>query len=396
MSAYYNEIDPFAAEWLRRLILFGHIAPGDVDERSIEDVSPDDLIGYRQCHFFAGIGVWSAALRGAGWEDDREVWTGSCPCQPFSGAGKGGGFTDERHLWPAWFHLIRERRPRRVFGEQVSDRGGPAWLDLVQADMEGEDFAFGALGLCSAGFGGSDRRHRSYFVGYPLGAGLEGRAGRDNSEIGRSSLARPASSTGGFGGVAYAESNGRIEGDGGPAEHRAARQLADAQGERGGPGSRDCGSTEQRGPVATDDGDAGGLAHGHGERQPGRPEHDGQQVGPGESASRRDDAGRCGGADGLDDAERDGRGEGRGSDAGHERVVADATGAAFGPGPVNGFWRSADWISCRDQRWRPVEPGTFPLAHGVASRVGLLRGYGNAINKEVAQGFIEAAMTCVP
>ena len=58
-GAYYNEHDPFAAEWLRRLILFGHIAEGDVDERSIEDVNPDDLKGYDQCHFFAGIGVWS-------------------------------------------------------------------------------------------------------------------------------------------------------------------------------------------------------------------------------------------------------------------------------------------------------------------------------------------------
>jgi DNA (cytosine-5)-methyltransferase 1 len=33
--AYYNEIDPFAAQWLRNLIDAGHIAPGDVDERDI-------------------------------------------------------------------------------------------------------------------------------------------------------------------------------------------------------------------------------------------------------------------------------------------------------------------------------------------------------------------------
>ncbi|MEY6762944.1 DNA cytosine methyltransferase, partial [Kluyvera ascorbata] len=56
MSAYYNEIDPFAAQWLRNLIASGHIAPGEVDERSIEDVTPDDLRGFTQCHFFAGIG----------------------------------------------------------------------------------------------------------------------------------------------------------------------------------------------------------------------------------------------------------------------------------------------------------------------------------------------------
>ncbi len=119
-GAYYNEIDPNAAQWLRNLIAAGHIAPGEVDERSIEDVAPDDLRGFTQCHFFAGIGVWSYALRLAGWPDNKPVWTGSCPCQPFSSAGKGAGFDDERHLWPALFHLISERRPELVFGEQVA------------------------------------------------------------------------------------------------------------------------------------------------------------------------------------------------------------------------------------------------------------------------------------
>lgn len=42
--------------------------------------------------------------------------------------------------------------------------------------------------------------------------------------------------------------------------------------------------------------------------------------------------------------------------------------------------------------WRPVEPGTFPLAHGVRSRVGRLRAYGNAINAKAAQAFIESVM----
>lgn len=110
-AAYYNEFDPFAAAWLRELIKGGHVAPGEVDTRSIEDVRPDDLRGFAQCHFFAGIGVWSLALRNAGWADDRQIWTGSCPCQPFSAAGKGGGFDDERHLWPAFHHLIRECSP---------------------------------------------------------------------------------------------------------------------------------------------------------------------------------------------------------------------------------------------------------------------------------------------
>ncbi len=37
--AYYNEIDPYAAEWLRNLIKAELIAPGDVDERDIRDVT---------------------------------------------------------------------------------------------------------------------------------------------------------------------------------------------------------------------------------------------------------------------------------------------------------------------------------------------------------------------
>jgi len=116
MTAYYNEFDPKAAAWIRELIKAGHVAPGDVDERSILDVTPNDLRGYTQCHFFAGIAVWSYALRAAGWPDDRPVWTGSVPCQPFSAAGKGGGFDDERHLWPAFHWLISQCRPPVVLG----------------------------------------------------------------------------------------------------------------------------------------------------------------------------------------------------------------------------------------------------------------------------------------
>ena len=54
-----------------------------VDERDIRDVRPDDLRGFTQLHFFAGIGVWTYALRRAGWPDDRPVWTGSLPVPAF-------------------------------------------------------------------------------------------------------------------------------------------------------------------------------------------------------------------------------------------------------------------------------------------------------------------------
>jgi DNA (cytosine-5)-methyltransferase 1 len=164
MPAYYNEIDPYAAQWLRNLIEAGHIAPGDVDERSIVDVQPADLAGYEQAHFFAGIGGWSIALRLAGWPDDRPVWTGSCPCQPFSAAGAGKAGDDERHLWPAWFPLIAERHPAIVFGEQVEAAIGWGWLDLVFADLEGEGYACGTTVLPACGVGASHIRQRAWFV----------------------------------------------------------------------------------------------------------------------------------------------------------------------------------------------------------------------------------------
>lgn len=64
-------------------------------------------------------------------------------------------------------------------------------------------------------------------------------------------------------------------------------------------------------------------------------------------------------------------------------------------GPLDGFWRDADWPFCRDGFWRPVEPGTFPLAHGFPARVDLLRGYGNAIVVPLAEAFVSAAMQAI-
>lgn len=379
-SAYYNEIDPYAAAWLRNLISAGHIAPGDVDERSIEDVRPDDLRGYVQCHFFAGIGVWNHALRRAGWPDDRPVWTGSCPCQPFSAAGKGGGFADERHLWPAFFHFIGECRPPVVLGEQVASKDGLAWLDLVQADLEGTGYASGAVDLCAAGVGAPHIRQRLWWVGERVAdpdgwerIGFADGEGRlvDGTAAGRfKGYREPA--TGVVDGGLDDDDDARLEGLG--LGHRAA------------PGHRK-GSLR---PVAAA-GEPGGLA-------------DADQAGQRFERSVRVQRPELHDADGrredgwMADAAYGGRREER-ADAGGN-VVGDGTqgqparpGASGGdsrPGPTNGFWRDADWLFCRDGRWRPVEPGTFPLAHGASARVGRLRAYGNAIVVQAAQAFIEA------
>ncbi len=167
MSVYYNEIDPYAAQWLRNLIEAGHIAPGYVDERSIVDVQPGDLTGYRQCHFFAGIGGWSLALRLAGWPDDKPVWTGSPPCQPFSNAGQRRGYDDDRHLAPKWLDLIRQCRPSAVYGEQVAAAASGkqwAWLDDLQDALEAQDYATGAVVLPACGVGAPHIRQRLWFV----------------------------------------------------------------------------------------------------------------------------------------------------------------------------------------------------------------------------------------
>jgi len=86
--------------------------------------------------------------------------------------------------------------------------------------------------------------------------------------------------------------------------------------------------------------------------------------------------------------ERDGDEPGRHQqDETRSIIKASSTGR---PGPVNGFWADADWLFCRDNKWRSVESGTFPLVDGTPARVGRLRGYGNAIVAPVAEAFIRA------
>ena len=309
MTAYYNEIEPYAAQWLRNLIAAGHIAPGEVDERSIREVQPDDLRGFTQCHFFAGIGVWSHALRCAGVSDDYPVWTGSPPCQPFSAAGRRKGAEDDRHLWPELFRLVSQCRPPLLLGEQVASKDGLAWLDTVQADLEGANYAATAFDLCAAGVGAPHIRQRLFFVG-----------------------------------MADAASLGRRE----EREDDAGSPVGDpAEGVRPGP-------------------DSGGAVVGMGNTDEERRE--GLRVLLRERRSYED----------LSQAAGHGEGE---------------------PGSVNGHWAGAEWVACGDPRgarWRPIEPGSCPLADGAPNRVGRLRAYGNAIVAPVATEFIRAVLSCSP
>ena len=340
MTAYYNEIDPFAAQWLRELIKEGHIAPGVVDERSIEDVEPSDLDDFTQCHFFAGIGVWSKALRNADWSDTRQVWTGSCPCQPFSAAGEGNGFADERHLWPAWFHLINQCRPAIVFGEQVARKDGLAWLDLIQSDMEGLGYTVGAIVAPSAGFGAPHIRERLNFVG------LADTSSKRQSRPGQ--LGHTRDSTARSNREKY-----RVKHDG------KCNGLADTEHARLEGRTERFNCTERRT----------------------------QQSGSNPARSVHDR---------LADTNSDGR-EARMQTAATARYrdTVDANGSGHSTGPVNGFWRDSDWLLCRDGKFRPVRSGTFPLAHGIAARMGRLRGYGNAVNLQQTEAFITATMELI-
>ena len=384
-AAYYNEIDPFAAQWLRNLIAAGHIAPGEVDERSIEDVTPDDLRGFTQCHFFAGIGGWSYALRLAGWPDNRPIWTGSCPCQPFSSTGKGAGFGDDRHLWPAFGWLIKQCRPQRIAGEQVAGGRADPWFDLVQNDVERMGYAFGLTPFRAAGVGSPNERERAYWV---ADANLQ----YESTARNEARTAEPVRS----GEIIWLANSARERRDG-----------VDPLLQRKEPGRYSQSLPEITGSRSTD-----GLGNSNVTRLEG--------FGGNDGAAGREGATGPAAAPGVHDGLANTDNEQHSiavSRCGHEHASTgreqDPAASAglrgdYRPLEVNGFWRDADWLFCRDGKWRPVEPGTFPLVDGAAARlgrvepgvarvassnrVGRLKGYGNAINAQAAAEFIRAYM----
>lgn len=327
---YYNEWDAGAAAWLRELINNKLIPYGYVDERSITEVTPSDLEGFTQCHFFAGIGGWPLALQLAGVPASTRLWTGSPPCQPFSVAGQSLGFDDERHLAPAFLRLIRECKPQLLFGEQVAAAIGKHWLDFVFLNLEEKDYACGAAVLPACSVGAPHKRDRLFFGAHQLG--------HTNSE-------------------------------------RHNRQHALLQRTR----------PENMSEV-TWSGENCGVADANDARPQGRegvPERSNKQP-----------SGEGGVENELADAmcqQFDGRGASR---------ATGRTQPPYGSGANSththrGFWSDSDWLGCRDGKFRPVEPGTFPLANGIPSRVGRLRGYGNAIVPQVAAEFIKAFMRSV-
>ncbi|QCP84348.1 DNA cytosine methyltransferase [Cereibacter sphaeroides] len=437
-GAYYNEFDPGAAAWLRELIKRGLIADGEVDDRSILDVSPDDLRGFTQWHFFAGIGGWSRALRLAGWPDDRSVWTGSPPCQPFSAAGKGLSRDDPRHLAPHFVRLVRAVRPGVLFGEQVASaevfgkaagraRGGAAvappwaWLDDLSDRLEAARYAVGASDIPAAGVGAFHIRQRTFFVAvaheWLADAERIGRERRRAGEAGASGREE-----------AFPAACGSRDACGlADAERRAAERHGYALGAA--PGGVQGPSRQQ---WLRDDAGHGDPACGLGNglrsglegrfwnagvsgRESGTPE--GQAViGAGvHAAVLRCDDRRLADADGWNaSAEREQPGGQHGQQPQDGGVVQRDR-----PGPAHGIWDAPDWLLCRDGKWRPAQssvlgmadeipaelvrsgafvPASFPLApkaKGDARRVMRLRGYGNAIDPVTAAEFISTSETAI-
>lgn len=297
MSAFYNENDPFMAGWLRELMKEGCITEGAVDERSIEDIAPEVVLGgHRRCHWFAGIGTWDAALTLAGFPADREVWTASCPCQPFSSAGKRAGFADERHLWGSFFHQLSVCRPQLCFGEQVASDDGFTWLDLVHDDLESVGYEVGAVVTPAAGYGSPQGRHRIYWCA------------RDRAHAHRDERAQQSVELHGSGGTLQSGGDGALpdpaNADGRSGEYGAEEAVGSNRKRRGRPRKR-------RSDGAVPDPSNGGLAPGLDRGEDGAER---AHAGGGEQSGLRiADAPDGGGSDtgGLEHTEGVGRCEGR-------------------------------------------------------------------------------------
>lgn len=349
MRVYYNEWDEPTAAWLRTLGEERHLAAGHVDTRSIRDVRAGDLCGYDQCHFFAGIGGWPLALRLAGYEH-LPCWTGSPPCQPFSVAGQRRGANDERHLAPVWLDLVRECCPPILFGEQVADAIRHGWLDDLFDALESYGYACGAAVLPACSVGAPHIRKRLFFGAVRLADAECWASERYGHEVGGASR--------GMQGPSREQRFWSNSGD-----DVAISRLANPYTNR-----RE--TRREIRPVCSEHdaqygGTARGLAHTDGA---GR-----RQTGCDAPSNREVDAGWPG----------DWHSDGSAHDFYSELV------GSYGTCPHHSFWSGADWLGCRDGKFRPVEPGTQPLAHGLPARVGRLRGYGNAIVPQVAAAFIK-------
>ena len=347
MTAYYNEFDPHAADWLRNLIAEGLIADGIVDSRPIQEVTPDDLKGFKQAHFFAGIGGWSYALRLAGWSDERPVWTGSCPCQAFSVAGKREGASDERHLWPDWFRLIEKCSPPTVFGEQVKGAINFGWLDAVAHDFESKNYAFASSILSGFTVGAYHKRQRLWFVGYSEHAGSSPSTVRGSVEASGNDTKKGSNIPSELEGTGRSKNDGSLD------------KLADTNRTVGG-----CGRLE---------------------KQP-----------QGRSVGQCAEDGSIDLAD-TNNTRSQGRLQGRSNEERQSVNRHAGRGSAVD-------WSAVEWVECADGKTRPIplEPGLQPLVNGlpkVVDREGnshrysytnTLKGVGNAIIPQVAALFISA------
>lgn len=361
-GAYYNDNDQFMVEWLKHLIKRKVIADGEVDGRSIIEVKAEDLRGFTQCHFFAGIGTWSYALRRAGWPDELSVWTGSCPCPSFSASGERKGFSDPRHLWPSWGRIIAEYRPHVIFGEQVAKKDGRAWFDVVSSELEEIGYTIGAAALPACGFGAPHIRERIYFVAHSDLAIVPQIASTRHEQILRNDSDADA--------VADAASSRRTEG-----EDARANRKNEKENRRGSQESEQSGSN---GAVAEP------------ERRRRKQRHTKKRRV--QIAGKRGATRKLGEPSSSRLERLTGNGEQREEPG---RIVSPQERPAPEAGPTNGYWGDAVWIECSDGKLRPISPelSFFPVVDGLASgRVGLIRGAGNSIVAPVASAFIETVI----